>query len=268
VRSVLRDANRLIRIDLEAKNHKYRGLKAESDLADHIRSISHHGGAILKIAVWIVLGTLALIEPLSAKPRVGALSVTGDVLRIQGAKLGSQCATCEVIAGFEGIRYSLTVNSWTDTGITARLVDVGRGTGPKIEIVTPNWRSEPVRVEVRQQLLPQHRVNRMVRDKSNRDLVYYSRRYDSSMGGKGEEVFDVGEALPACGKVAPIFDSAEVVVGKRTRFGEVKVVQMPGTGCEKCEIGIRYYWEPTGRLEYQLHVYRRIVEGICKARVR
>lgn len=221
----------------------------------------------MKSIVWIVLGLLVFAESALANARVSSVSVTGDTLVIQGELLGTHCKNCEVIGSFASLRYSLEVVSWTEGQIKARLVDLGRGVRVKVQVVTPDWRSKSVWVKLSQKILPRTRVKRMITQATDK-MVFFTREYDSSLGGKGEEAFEVNMPLPACGKSGPIFDSAEILIGRRSRFGEAKITRMPAAGCDKCEMRVRYYWEPTGRLHYQLHVYRRIVEGICQARVR
>jgi len=55
---------------------------------------------------------------------------------------------------------------------------------------------------------------------------------------RGEEVFDVSQKLPVCGKRAPIFDSAEILLGRRSRFAEAKIIHMPRIGCIDCELRV------------------------------
>jgi len=238
------------------------------DLHEYIRPISHYGGAVLKNVVCLILCLVALAESGFAQPQVKKLTVSGDTLLIRGADFGKRCRSCEVVASFDGLRYSLNIIDWNDSEIRARLVDLGRGIKPTIQPVLPGWQSRSVRVKVNQKLLPQRRVKRMVKDNSGNNTIHFSRQYDSNLGGKGEEVFEVVQSPPACGKTAPIIDSAEILLGPRTRFGEAKITRMPRPDCQRCEITVAYYWEPTGRLAFQLHVYRRIVEGVCQAQVR
>jgi hypothetical protein len=222
----------------------------------------------VKFGLWIVLITLAVSNTALAQPRVTKASVSGKELRLQGNDFGAQqCRQCEVIAHFGNFKYSLDVISWNDKSIKAHLADLGKGTRASIRVVTEAGPAKPVKVRVPEQRLPKRASGKWVKQ-PNKDLLSHTRRYDSSLGGKGEEKFDVGQPWPACQQSAPVFDSAEIVLGRRTRFGEAQIVRMPEAGCEKCQVTVRYYWEPTGRLEYQLHVNRKIVEGVCKAQMR
>jgi len=223
----------------------------------------------MKSIVWFVLSVFTFAPPVSAKPEISNMAVTGDTLGIHGSGFDQPCSKCEVIANFDNLRYALQIVSWADTDIKAKLVDLGKGTRPTIELVTPDWQSRPVRVKLNERFLPARRIERYISSKSKNDeIFYFSRRFDASIGGKGEEIFDVGQNLPACGNTALIFDSADILIGRLSRFGEAKVTRMPAPGCIDCKLKVVYYWEPTGRLDYQLHIYRRVVEGICKARIR
>ena len=104
--------------------------------------------------------------------------------------------------------------------------------------------------------------------RSRNGLLVFERKHDLSIGGKGDAVFEFNQSPPRCGQTGSVFDSAELVFGKRTRFGDAKIIGGPAADCHRCKIKVGYYWEPTGRLEYQLHVYRRHVEGICRDRIR
>ena len=100
--------------------------------------------------------------------------------------------------------------------------------------------------------------------KKHNDLMVYSRSYDLSIGGKGVDVIDVNQPIAACGEMGWIFDSANIVIGKQTRFGDARAIQLPAKGCQKCPpLKIGYYWEPTGRLEYKVLVKLRKITGIC-----
>ena len=70
--------------------------------------------------------------------------------------------------------------------------------------------------------------------KKQNDLMVYSRSYDLSIGGKGVDVIDVNQPIAACGEMGWIFDSADIVIGKQTRFGDARAIQLPARGCQKC----------------------------------
>ena len=218
---------------------------------------------------WLLVSLLALTEPAMASPDVNGMAVKGQVLHIKGRQFGNLCSQCEVIANFSGFRYSLRLLSWEDSNITAQISDIGRGTRPVIQVVTPDWRSKSVKVRVNQRLIPPERPGRFIKNTpSGIDYPTFSRLFDSSLGGKGEEIFEFDQMIPACGTSGAVFDSAEVLLGRRTRFGEARITGLPGVDCERCKVSVGYYWEPTGRLDFQLHIYQRVVEGICRTQVR
>lgn len=112
-------------------------------------------------------------------------------------------------------------------------------------------------------LVPPQSVDRPVSPGTETDLLYFERKHSLSVGDKGEERFNVGIKPPACGEMALAFDHARIVY-KRQRFGEAKIVSSPLTGCINCQsLVVRWYHEPTGYLEYQVHVYRQRIVGKC-----
>lgn len=130
----------------------------------------------MKSKVYIVAGVLALAQSVVASPEIKKMTVLGETIHIQGAEFDRPCRRCEVIANFDNLRYALQVISWADTDIKARLVDLGKRTKPTIEVVTPQWRSKPVRVQLNERLLPDRRIKWFVSGNSkNSESQYYSR---------------------------------------------------------------------------------------------
>lgn len=112
-------------------------------------------------------------------------------------------------------------------------------------------------------LVPPQPVNRPVSSGMARDLLYFEETHALSVGDKGEDRFDISTRAPACGATALVFDHAKIVY-KRQRFGEAKIVNRPPVGCLRCPpLLVRWYHEPTGHLDYQVHVYRRRIKGDC-----
>jgi hypothetical protein len=73
---------------------------------------------------------------------------------------------------------------------------------------------------------------------------------------------------PSCGQQALVFEQARIVYSQQ-RFAQAQVVHSPVAGCINCTpLKVRWYNEPTGKLTYQLHVYRRHVSGICPGQIR
>lgn len=112
-------------------------------------------------------------------------------------------------------------------------------------------------------LAPPKEIQRAVKQGEVPDLLFFERRHSLKVGDKGEERFNVSSKPPACGKPALVFDHARIVY-KRKRFGEAKIVKSPRAGCVRCTpLVVRWYHEPTGYLEYQVHIYRRKITGKC-----
>lgn len=88
------------------------------------------------------------------------------------------------------------------------------------------------------------------------------------VGNRGEEVYELSVPAPACGRPALVFDHARLVVERR-RFGDAAIVAAPPAGCTTCPpLRVRWYHEPTGLIEFQVHVVRRRVEAPCPDRGR
>jgi len=95
------------------------------------------------------------------------------------------------------------------------------------------------------------------------DLLYYESEHSLSVGDKGEESFELSVKAPACNEEALVFHQARIVY-KRRRFGEATIVRSPVSGCTSCSpLVVRWYHEPTGFLDFQVHVYRKRVAGSC-----
>jgi len=113
------------------------------------------------------------------------------------------------------------------------------------------------------ELVPSRPIEQPVNPGTSRGLLYFERKHSLSVGDKGEERFNVSIKPPICGATALVFDHARIVY-KRQRFGEAKIVRSPPAGCINCPpLVVRWYHEPTGYLDYQVHVYRRLIIGKC-----
>ncbi len=114
------------------------------------------------------------------------------------------------------------------------------------------------------ELVPAKTIDRPVTPGMARGLLYFEREHRLSVGDKGEDFFDVSSPQPACGATALVFDHARIIY-KNRRFGKAEIVKKPRAGCLRCSpLVVRWYHEPTGYLEYQLHVYRRRISGQCR----
>lgn len=188
---------------------------------------------------------------------------------VHGQHFGSPCARCEVVADFGGFKYAFPVERWSDSQITLRIADLGKGEQARLQVVTPGGASAPLAYRLPKTLAPARRIGRVVTPDSAPDLLLFEHRSARAVGDKGEQRYDVSRPPPACGARGWLYDSAELVVGPTTRFGAAEIVSRPPSGCARCPpLAVRWYHEPTGRLHYQVHVYRRAIAGICPERIR
>ena len=172
-----------------------------------------------------------------------------------------------MVADYGALRYALDVRDWSDQRIRVTVPDLGKGRQVELSVVTPDGRSNGLRFEIPLRLVPETESNRILRPPP-RDLLAFYIKSRRKVGAKGEESFDVSARAPACGREALLYDHARIVFGKR-RFGDAQIDSTPRSGCVKCEpLKVRWYYEPTGHLEFQVQVYRRRVEGICPERQR
>lgn len=213
---------------------------------------------------------LILASPVLAKPTVSGVNVaaSGKAV-IRGNGFGAPCRECEIIADFGGFKYAYPVQNWSDKQIVAQINDIGKGDKARLIVKTAEDASQPKPFRIPVQVVPKRKLNRTVKKNSVADLLMFEHQSNLSVGDKGEERYDVNQPEAACGQPGYVFDSAELVQGSNTRFGEAKIVGLPQPGCSRCQpVKVRWYHEPTGKLHFQVHVYRRLVNGICPDQVR
>ncbi len=204
-----------------------------------------------------------------ANPLVTDATTIGNLATLSGENFGAQCIDCEVVADYGGFKYSLPIASWQHDRITVQLQDIGKGNHASLIVHGDTGTSNAVGLTLPEILVPQQKLHRLATPEDFADLQVFERAYDLSIGGKGVDTFDVSQPQAQCGATATVFDSAEIVLGRQTRFGDARQVESPARGCTACSpVKVRYYFEPTGKLVYQLHVYRREVTGICAEQIR
>lgn len=200
----------------------------------------------------------------AAPPRIEHVSpLAGPQLAVSGRHFGAACAGCEVVADYgAGLRQALLVTSWSDTRIVVRLPDLNAGTAVSLRVVTPAQGSEAVSATVRRERVPERSPGTIVTTVPP-ELQVFQVASTLKVGNRGDESYDVSQPAPGCARPGLVFDHARIVVGRR-RFGEAEIVSMPPAGCTSCPpLRVRWYHEPTGQLEFQVHVVRRRVEGAC-----
>lgn len=204
-----------------------------------------------------------------ANPQITNATQVGETTTLSGRYFGPRCEHCEVVADYGSFKYALPIERWEADRISVTLPDLGVGKSASLEVRTDAGRSAPVLLTLPKKLIPMQRLDKMASADTAGDLQYFERSYDLSIGGKGTDSFDVSQPQPTCGETAKVFDSADIVIGRHTRFGDARKVESPQSGCAICSpVKVRYYFEPTGKLEYQLHVYRREISGVCDEQIR
>jgi hypothetical protein len=134
--------------------------------------------------------------------------------------------------------------------------------------VTPKGISSAKRFQLNRQLKPARELTKPVKFANRDQLLVFEKSYKESFGGKGEDQFKLSVNPLSCQKKSLVFEKARLVYSDR-RFAEAQITALPSAGCVRCKpLKVSWYHEPTGRLTYQLHIYRRVVEGVCKDRIR
>ncbi|NJN46541.1 MAG: hypothetical protein HC808_08740 [Candidatus Competibacteraceae bacterium] len=220
----------------------------------------------------LLLSLLTLMMPgvAAADPVIrGVNAGSGGDITITGSGFGKSCKQCEVIADYGGgFKYALPSKSWTDTRVVAQIADLNKSLNVGISIKAHAGNSNTVKHRLKRQIEPAREHRRPLPAKAKSDVLLFDHQSSLAVGDKGERTLDVSGSPPACNQSGQVFDHAQLVYGKR-RFGEAQIVAAPPSGCDRCSpLRVRWYHEPTGRLHFQVHVYRRIVEGVCKDRIR
>ena len=218
----------------------------------------------------IMLALLALCASAQGAPTAQRVTAAGDGrVMIQGQDFGAPCPRCEVIADFGGFKYDFPIERWSPEQIPLGVADLGKGDRVRSQVFTADGASQPLSYRLPKTLAPVRRLSGVVAPNSVPDLLLFEHRSTLAVGDKGENRYDVSQPPPACGARGWIYDSVELVLGPTTRFGGAEIVNRPQPGCVRCApLVVRWYHEPTGRLHYQVHVYRRAIEGVCPERIR
>lgn len=196
----------------------------------------------------------------SQKPQIRETLRKGSAVTLVGQYFGKKCGACEVIADYNGFRYSLPIKKWDATEIVSIVPDLGKGEDVNLVVVSSKGRSNVSKIKIKPVL---------VNSNQKKNAKMLSRSYDLSIGGKGVDKFDVNQPISKCGVEGLAFASAKVLLGKRTRFGDARIISTPRPGCQKClPVKIGYYWEPTGKLQYRVKVNFKKIVGVCPERVR
>lgn len=186
-----------------------------------------------------------------------------------GTGFGQGCDRCEVIVDYgKGLRYAVPITNWNDRRIEARLPDLNRATSLKAVVTTPNGSSVAKSMQLKRLITPGRELAKTVKASQARGLQLFEKTHRDRLGGKGEDQFKVSVDPPRCEQQALVFEKARLVYGDK-RFADAQITALPLPGCTRCQpLKVGWYHEPTGRLTYQVHIYRRVVEGVCRERIR
>ncbi len=217
----------------------------------------------------LVLALVFFAQPSIAAEKIilkQAKSSPDTKVTLSGSGFGKSCKQCQVIIEYKpGQRFTAKITQWNNTRITALVPDINSSLNVKLSVKRPEVQSNTLSHTIKRKLVPSRDINRPVSPGSNKGLQFYEFSHKVSIGDKGEDRIDVSSSLPACGATANVFDHARIVYTSR-RFGEAQIISLPEPGCSRCKpLKIHWYHEPTGRVEYQVHIYKRIISGICEA---
>lgn len=215
--------------------------------------------ASLLLAILPTTGTAGLERARSLGN--GQYELTGD--------FGARCRACEVVFAYpDGLRYAHRILTWSPRRIVVEAPDLNRSANVTVTVRTAAGISKPLSLRLARTIVPPRDFSQAVTNSVARQYGFFEYTHQLAVGDKGEDTLDVSAGPPGCGQSAKVFERAEVVY-KDQRFGQAQIVSTPPAGCVRCApLRVRWYHEPTGRLTYQVHVYRRVVEGICPDRVR
>ncbi len=220
-------------------------------------------------AKWLIIVCLFPINVSAHSPTIQSINGNpkNEVI-ISGNGFGSRCPQCEVVVDYgKGFKYSTPIKSWSDKNIKIIINDLNKGLNVRVYAKTADGESNKVKYTIKAINHPARKLTRPVPSGSVQGLLMFEKKSKLTVGDKGEESYKVNTPAPTCNNSALIFDRAELV--QKGRFGEAKIISSPNPECTNCgPLKVRWYHEPTGNLEFQVHVYRREVQGICQDKVR
>lgn len=221
----------------------------------------HYACLILLFLLW-----LPLAQGSSRQPLINSLTPGQGQIEIHGLYFGEMCNTCGVIANYGSLLYQLEILHWSDDSLLVSTPDFNQGDSIQLRVYREGQYSTWITAPVIAQVIPAEDLTQ-VQAKPAQGMAIFDFRSDQRVGAKGDHHYTVSHAPPTCGKPALLFDHARVLFRAR-RFGDAQIISTPSPGCTQCEpIVVRWYHEPTGRLDYQLQVYHRLVQAPCGNRI-
>ncbi|PCJ50567.1 MAG: hypothetical protein COA74_01965 [Gammaproteobacteria bacterium] len=213
-----------------------------------------------KCAIFLILPVLLGANYLKAAPLIKLNSLADAKIELLG-KFGENCAGCEIRVSYSPhFIYAYKPELWTPNRLVFKLKDFGLSTRVSISVKTATGISAPIRHDIKLKF----ENNSSKNDGLNR----ISKAHKDPFGGKGIDRFDVSSQKPFCNKQQAVFHSAKLLI-KSNRFGDARIEHRPTQGCTSCsKLSIRWFHEPTGKIEYQIKIQKRLIDGICSTKER
>jgi hypothetical protein len=220
----------------------------------------------------LFFGLLTLVLWLSFTSQADSLTqlrlVQGRLVQLSGS-FGPACPACEVrVVYSDGLTYAYKPLHWHNDRIQFTIEDLGAQANVRVYVMSKDGLGNSRPFTIQPDLEPDRLHGETTGPGPGGGTNDFSKRHDDPYGGSGKDQFNVSSKPAACGKQEKRFHRAELVINKQ-RFGDARIIQQPTMGCQNClPIKVEWYHEPTGLIEYQVHVQKRIIDGICPERIR
>ncbi len=194
--------------------------------------------------------------------------VRGRLVQLSGS-FGPACPACEVrVVYSNGLTYAYKPLHWHNHRIQFTIEDLGAQANVRVYVMSKDGPGNSLPFTIQPDLEPDRLHGETNQSGPGDGTKVFSKRHADPFGGSGKDQFNVSSKLAACGKQEKRFHRAELVINNQ-RFGKARIIQQPTMGCKNCQpIKVEWYHEPTGFIEYQLLVQKRIIDGICPDRIR
>lgn len=182
---------------------------------------------------------------------------------------GKDCKRCEIVVDYgKGFKYAYRPERWRVDKLVFTAKDLGRATRVKITVTTSSDKTRALAYRLKLKLSPSRMPSRAVATSKIDNKFIYAENHQDGFGGKGLDEFNYAQPSSSCGKKSEVFHKAGIVIVKK-RFGDARIEKQAVSGCKNCgPIKVRWYHEPTGQINYQLHIQRRIIEVECQKVIR
>ncbi len=216
---------------------------------------------------------LNLISALTCHPSLAAelkqIRALGNNQVELSGDFGAACQRCGILVDYDrGLTYAYQPKHWQAQKLVFRIQDIGRSLKVDIRVKTADGETSSKPLTIKPQLQPRRLQRKAIPLSSIDNKNSFMREHKDPFGGKGKDRFIMDTPPAVCQHKGELFHAVELVPGKK-RFGDARIIRQPDAGCQKCKpVEVEWYHEPTGSIEYQLHIQMRIVDGICSDRIR